>query len=340
MSERILICGVNWLGDSIMSMPAVRLLKQHEPAARITMFVRAPFVPLWQVYDYVDEVVAQPSGLEGMSTAIGALRAAGFQRAYVFPNSFRSAVFPFAARIPVRVGAHGHQRAWMLTGAIGSASRFRGLHQAWEYLDIVGMSDRCQALECPRLTIPELTRKMALRKLGDVETAHGWIGLIPGAAHGPSKRWPAESFALVGRKLSAQTRCRVAVFGTVGEVALGAQVAAGVGAMALNLSGETTLPELAALLRMCRVVITNDSGGMHLAAAAGACVVAIFGLTDPAKTGPLGTGHKVLTAGSARVSRDIKPHSAEAVRCLRSITPETVCDAAMEVMTEDMGEKR
>jgi heptosyltransferase-2 len=122
------------------------------------------------------------------------------------------------------------------------------------------------------------------------------------------------------------------VFGSGNETDLCETVTAGIGRKALNLAGQTSLPEFAALLSSCGVVICNDSGGMHLAAAAGAKVVAVFGMTDPAKTGPMGKGHRVICAEGVRQSRDIKRDSSEAAVALKSISADRVAAAAREVL--------
>ena len=158
------------------------------------------------------------------------------------------------------------------------------------------------------------------------------MGLLPGAARGPSKQWPPDHFIAVGRQLAARPGCRIVVFGARDEASLCRAVAEGIGPAAITLGGETTLSELAALLGLCRVVVANDSGGMHLAAAAGARVVAVYGLTDPAKTGPIGHGHRIVCAEGRPRSRDIRRNSREAKDALASIRPDRVLEAVMELL--------
>ena len=154
---------------------------------------------------------------------------------------------------------------------------------------------------------------------------------MPGAAYGPAKRWPAERFATAARLLKDRLQCNIVVIGSVEEHSLCAIVARGVGPGSLNLAGGTTLPELAAVLEQCRLALTNDSGGMHLATAMGVPVVAVFGITDPERTGPLGSAARVMQA-SAHRSRDIRRDSPEARASLLRITPEQVAATAMELM--------
>jgi heptosyltransferase II len=330
MSGNYLIWGLNWLGDSVMSMPAIQMLKASQPDCRITVLSPRQFVPLWRMLRAVDSVIERP---EGLWEIVAAIRTDRFDRVFIFPNSFRSALVPFLARIPVRVGMRGHQRSRLLTVIADDLPPAGRRHQAWEYAGIVDVQHRYCELMMPDLRVPEGVEQQALARLGDVETPQGWVGVIPGAARGPSKRWPAESFALVGRKLAAHARCRVMVLGAPGEVELCGAVAEGIGSVARNLAGETTLPEMAAMLRMCRVVICNDSGGMHLAAAVGTHVVAVYGMTDPVRTGPMGAGHRVIEARAGGGSRDIARRSGEASRALASVHPDSVCAAALELIS-------
>jgi heptosyltransferase-2 len=329
MKDNILICGTNWLGDSVMSMPAVRLLKRRNPSSLITVLVKPRLVDLWKMQSSVDNVIRLNAGV-GETLAMGSsIRKFGFGAAYVFPNSFRSALIPFLAGVPERVGMRGHCRSCMLTCVVKPPSVPEKIHQSWEYFEIIGESGVAE-MEQPKLDIPaDLTAKMLQRfALGTGE----FIGLIPGAARGPSKRWPEDRFVEMGKGLALTRECKLLVFGSGNEKDSCAAVAAGIGKKALNLEGQTSLPELAALLAKCRVVICNDSGGMHLAAAAGAKVVAVFGMTDPAKTGPMGKGHRVICAEGVRQSRDIKRDSSEAAAALKSISADRVAAAAREVL--------
>jgi len=205
-------------------------------------------------------------------------------------------------------------------------------HQAWEYLTIAGDAG---ALEAPHLPVPADVTTETAKRFG-IDAGETWIGLFPGAARGPSKRWPADSFAEAGRVLGQRTGHRIAVFGTRSDCAVCDRVAGGI-AGACNLAGATSLRDLAALLQICRVVLCNDSGGMHLAAAVGTSVVAVFGATDPAKTGPLGRRHRVLAAERVVRSREIPRRSARAQRALEAIGPSRVVNAALEILTEPAG---
>ena len=332
-THHILICGPNWLGDSIMSMPAIRMFKRGNPSCRITILVKGKLTSLWRMHRAVDETIEMREGLAGTLATCSELRKSGFVRSYIFPNSFRSALLPFLAGVPIRIGHSGRLRSWMLTDCVDAHGLPGGEHQLREYMGILGVKDQPgPVVDGPVLRLPQDV-------LGDVRKRHRMaedtmhVGLIPGAARGPSKRWPVENYVAVGRHLVETTRCRLLVFGTKEEEGLCSQVAVGIGERVENVAGKTSFPEFAALLSVCGAVVTNDSGGMHLAAAMGTRVVAVFGITDPKKTGPLGEGHRIILRKGVQRSRDVERHSAEAQACLQEISPERVCRAVEELIS-------
>ena len=333
VSGQTLICGVNWLGDSVMCMPAVQTLKRRHPTSRLVMLVKSGMEPLWRMHCAVDDVIASDMRLGAFLDPVREVRAGRYGQCLVFPNSLRSAIVPYLAGIPIRVGMPGHSRAWMLTRVVRAPTEPGRYHQAWEYMAIGDVADETSELEAPRVSIPAASRAQAGDRLAASAGNSIWIGLIPGAARGPSKQWPPEHFIETGRQLTAAADCRMLIMGTGDEIALCRRVASGIGGKALCLAGETAFVEFAALLSQCRVVVANDSGGMHLATAVGVPVVAVYGLTDPGKTGPIGPGHCVIqpeipVAPSRRIARD----SIEARDALRSIVPARVSKAVMQVL--------
>ncbi len=329
--QHILICGVNWLGDACMTMPAVQLFHERNPEVRITMLSRPFLEPLWAMHPAIDATTPIVPTVAGMREAIAQVRRSAPQAAYLFPNSWRSALIPFLAHVPRRIGQHGHHRGILLTETTPPSSRANDGHQQWEYVDILQLHD-VDALPPPRLTIPETITQSISEKL---PTAPGslWIGIIPGAARGPSKQWPATHFAEAARQIAKQHPCRYAILGTAAEAPLCEGIAAELGDAAISLAGKTSIPELIAALDLCDVVLCNDSGGMHLAAAAGTAVVAIYGITDPGKTGPLGSRHTLICAEGVTASRAVPRDSPEARDALQSITPARVSQAALNILT-------
>ena len=320
--KKILICGTNWLGDSIISMPALQLFRKQHPDASISIIVKPALKEIWEMHSAIDEVITFAPDKKGTFAIASLLRQQAFDRAYIFPNSFRSALIPYVARIKRRCGMAGKWRSLMLTDIVNGVTD-EGQHQVYEYLRILDVKSDENNL------VPELVVKPEVlglvKDLISISEEKKYAAIIPGAARGDSKRWPDEYFAEVGRYLIEQGMSLL-VLGSDGERELCQKVADNCGTAALNLAGKTSLPEFAGALSLCELTICNDSGGMHLAAAVGSKVIAIFGLTDPVKTGPLGKGCHIVAAEGVEVSRDIPRSSEYAAECLRSVKPERVME--------------
>ncbi len=276
---RILIRGSNWLGDSVISIPAVRAIKRGRPDAHITVLAPAKIAAIWRLVPEVDVVLSL--GEKSLWSAARLLkREPAFDVGIVFPNSLRVALELWLAGIPRRVGYAGHRRRWLLNQIVRPVER-KGPppHQAEHYLDLARS-----------LGVDAEVGEIALATLGSATSAGQRIGLCPGAEYGPAKRWLAERFAEVAAAVGGEW----VLFGTAKDEEVGRQIAAALGHGCLNLIGKTTLEQLIEELRMCRLLLTNDTGTMHLATLLGVPVVAVFGSTEPSLTGPLGKGNRVV----------------------------------------------
>ena len=330
---RLLVVSLSWLGDCVMAMPALAALRRRLPGAHIAMLAKPSVAPLWSMFPAVNEVFPLRKGFAGMRETIRDVRRGGFEFAYILPKSFRAAWVPFVARVPGRRGMPGHGRDWMLTElAPLSATAVNG-HQSLEIAEVLHVTGE---LALPPFLVPsERGCRQAQEKLqavgGASLPAGGLIAFFPGAAYGPSKRWPAGNFAAVGRRLVAGLGCRILILGSQADRDVCDEVARGIGAGAVNLAGETDFMELTGLLALCRCVVANDSGGMHLTAGLGVPVVGIFGLTDPVKTAPVGTRSRLLCADGVRRSRDLARDSVEARAALESISVDVVLRAVEDL---------
>jgi len=322
--QRILLCGLNWIGDTLMSMPAIQTFRQHHPDAHITLLVKPGMKALWEMHDVPDAIFELQSGLAGTLKTIKTLRHAAFDTVYILPNSFRSAFIPFAARIPTRTGMSGHARDWMLSRVVHLPPSFATRHQAYEYYQLLDLP-LPEPLPRPVLTLSSELTGWAETELTDYPAPY--TALIPGAARGPSKQWPANHYIELGKRLQQHTANTTLVMGSPGEKELCEKVAAGIGSNAYSYAGKTNIKQWAALMSLCKLVIANDSGGMHLASAVGAQVIAIYGITDPDKTGPLGPDCQVIQKSDIR-QRDIPRDSQLARRKLQAITPEEIAAIA------------
>jgi heptosyltransferase-2 len=327
----VVVCGANWLGDAVMSMPALHRWREEHREARLILLSKPGLIDLWRLAPDVDACLPLQTGLRGAWVAARRLRDTGARRAVIVPNSFRAALPPWLAGVPERVGFAGHWRRAMLTRVVHAprAGRTAPPHQSVEVAALFGYPPDT-ALPPPRLNLSgvDLSRFKVLDEPGLRLAA-----LLPGAARGPSKRWPAEHFAAVGRRLADALDCRILVLGAPAEQALCEHVAQAVGSpAALCLAGKTSLPELAGILGRCLVAVTNDSGGMHLATACATPVVAVFGITDPARTGPLGPACRVVQAHGVRASRDVPRDCERAHSALAAIHADTVAAAAVDLV--------
>ena len=317
--RRILVRGVNWLGDAVMTTPALLRLREHFPAAHITLLTPAKLQELWTGHPAVDDIIAFAAG-EGLWAIAKKLHAGRFELALVLPNSPRSALEPWLARIPQRIGYARPWRNALLTRAIparpgavkmhkrtpeairaltaaagGTAGGRRApaipasAHQLHEYLHLVAaLGARAEPL-APHLTVSPAELAATRERFGLANGLLPLAGLNPGAEYGPAKRWPAERFIAAALAVSAQTPCMWAVFGGNNDRAAAETIATALHAANLpvtNLAGRTGLRELMAALKLCRVLLTNDTGPMHVAAALGTPVVVPFGSTSPELTGP------------------------------------------------------
>ncbi len=272
--SRLLVVAPNWLGDAIMALPAIADVRRAFPAAEVAIAARRSVAPLFAMAPGVDETIP------------GVTRRARADVALLLPNSFRSAWSVLRAGVPERWGYRTDWRGRLLTRAVDRPAR---VHQVEYYQHLVRALGVPTGDATPRLEVPQASRDAAaaLLRLDGWTAGTPLVGLAPGAAYGGAKRWPPEYFAEVARAL-ANDGARTVVVGTAADAGtVGEMMAAlGSGDEPINLVGRTSLETLAGVLAACRTVVSNDSGAMHLAAAIGVPVVAIFGPTDEAVTSP------------------------------------------------------
>jgi lipopolysaccharide heptosyltransferase II len=281
---RILIRGSNWLGDSIISMPAVRAIKAGRPDAHVTIAAPAKIAEVWKLVPDVDEIIHLTT--TSLFTSIRSIRSQPrFDVAILFPNSLRTALEVWLARVPRRAGYRGHERRWLLNQLITKPAVARAIeHQVHHYLHLANEFGGPTEPPPAKSSMPPAEQNGAPIKLG----------LCPGAEYGPAKRWLPERFAQVAAAVSTQRPVIWTLFGTGADVAHGAIIEAAVPNKCVNRIGQTTLAQLIAELRECALLLTNDTGTMHLATLLGIPVVALFGSTEPRLTGPLGNGNQVI----------------------------------------------
>lgn len=289
---RILIRSSNWLGDAVMSVPAVRAVKNGRPDAHLTIAAPENLAALWKRVPEVDDIVALPS--KSILAAARLIREKpNFDVAVLFPNSLRSALEVFLGGVPRRAGVRGHRRRWLLNQWPRQRRLSPGVvHQTYKYLELVSTLGADVRPELETEATPANTQLKSPRPNSlTADRQQFKFGLCPGAEYGPAKRWPR--FAEVAQEIATRHPVQWVLFGTVRDGAVGQKVAETLGSKCVNRIGQTTLEELMVELRDCDLLLTNDTGTMHLANFLRVPTVSIFGSTEPRRTGPLGPGHRI-----------------------------------------------
>ncbi len=283
-----LVIAPNWIGDAVMSLPFLRALRRAGPDDRVSVLARRGPAAIYRAEGSADEVLLRSSFVADVAS----LRRGRFDEAWLLPNSFRAALLAFGSGARRRIGYVADRRGPLLTDRLPEPAGTA--HQLRDYDALLAAHGIAPDADPPRLALPGPAARRAEAALAaaGLEGA-GFVALCPGSAFAATKRWPAERYAGLADTLSGRGLPCVVLIGP-GEGELGARVAA---------SARTTLPvlgadldpvELAAVLARARCAVTNDSGPMHLAGAVGTPVVALFGATDPGRTGPSGSPSRVL----------------------------------------------
>ncbi len=305
--QRIVLLAPNWLGDAVMSLPALQSVRAAFPEAHLSVAARGAVAPLFGMVPGVHDVVRLESRgglshLGGWRRDAARLATERFDLAVLFPNSFMSAWTVAQAGVPERWGFGTDLRGRYLTKALHRPAG--AVHQADYYLALIAAAGLTPAPRAARIDVPPTARDAATALV----PAREFVVLAPGAAYGGAKQWPPERHAALARTLWRDRQLVSVMVGAGADRVAGdevqrvvtASVGATDGAAALvNLIGRTDVPTLAAVLARAKAVVANDSGAMHLASAVGAPVVAIFGPTNEQQTAPLPAA---LSAPAARLA--------------------------------------
>ncbi|MGC1480560.1 MAG: lipopolysaccharide heptosyltransferase II [Chthoniobacterales bacterium] len=315
---RILIRSSNWLGDAVMSAPAVRAIAAGRPDAKVTVLTREKLADFWRTVPGVADVIAVPSNA-GVFRVASRIRGR-FDVAILFPNSSRAGLEVWLAGIRRRVGYEGEKRKWMLNQIVRPGKkRMWPQHQAYHYLrmaDSVG-AERGE-LTIPPAPIPE----------GPLR-----IGICPGAEYGPAKRWYPNRFRRTMQAIAEKhPDATFVILGTATDAEVARDVLEGFTGNVEDLVGRTSLAQLLDELRRLRTLVTNDTGTMHLAASLGVPVVALFGSTEPLLTGPLGD-HHIVIRHQVECSPCYQRDCPLDFRCMEAISTEEVTDAVEKILS-------
>ena len=295
---KILIRATNWVGDAIMALPALRAVRKRFPDAEITIVARPYIADIYRDQEICDQLIPyDPKGLHagfsGRERLAAELRAQKFDVALLLQNAFDAAWLAWRARIPERIGYARHARSFLLTQRVPLPRQGEiPAHEKYYYLELLrraGWGHSAKDETFIGLRVPEEKRRSADEFLSKSGVRQGAvrIAVAAGASYGSAKCWPPLRFAEVANRLQSETEAEIILFGTAAEANVSTAISAEMPRPPIDLTGKTAIADLPALLSQCQLFIGNDSGAMHVAAAVGLPIVAVFGPTDPHGTAPV-----------------------------------------------------
>jgi heptosyltransferase II len=342
--ERVVVRGVNWVGDAVMTVPALRALRRLMPHAHVTLATRPWAEGIFADADFVDDLLLldEARGLRSFLRQVSAWRARRFDLAVLFPNAFEPALVAAAARVPLRLGYATDGRAPLLTHPLPPPDWRSTRHEVFYYLYLVAaLEHTLTGAQTVTTREPEFAlavsadRQAAAREL---LRAHGvlfdrpLVVLCPGSINSRAKRWPVEHYATLADQLIAKARATVAIIGSPAEADVTAEVRAHMRQQPVVLTGATSLAETVAVLSVADLLVTNDTGPAHIAAALERPTLVIFGPTNPLTTRPFGPAAEII-----RHPPDCAPCMLRDCpidhRCLTAITPAEVFERAVAMLS-------
>ncbi|MBN1223382.1 MAG: lipopolysaccharide heptosyltransferase II [Candidatus Aminicenantes bacterium] len=332
---KLLVRTPNWIGDAVMSLPVLDCLHENLPDGEIwvaaTPWVRDVFASL----PYLGGTVCLPegNGLRNLRLSAKTIEEHRFDIGVLLTNSFASALLFYLAKIPERWGYAKDGRHLLLTKGITEKLHEKSSHQLHSYLTLVsklGMETPPVRLNYP-LAPHDKERAREFLVSSNVDTSKPIVILSPGASYGPAKRWPTQNFGRLAVLLQDKIGAEILIVGSQQDGELGESIAAGMNKKPVLLAGKTSLNQLAGIVSHAALFVSNDSGLMHLANALHRPVIAIFGPTDPGRTGPYQEPSLVLKKEAPCWPCFYRACPYEH-QCMTSITPEEACEACLKLI--------
>lgn len=346
--QKILVRGTNWLGDAVMTIPALQRLRASFPQAHITLLAPPRAAEVFADFPHVDEIVAyqrKEKGKQAFLDAMRALRKERYDVAILFQNAFEAALLSILGGVKVRIGYDTQRRGVLLTHKLQRNEAHRNRHQTHDYLDLVTEAERvCFGRESAvsRQNMPALMASPAQLQAAEAllqrqqinAPAQKLIALNVGATNSRAKCWPTDRFAALADQLVQTLKARIVLIGADSERDNAAQVIAQMEQpqAATNLAGETSIAELIGLLARCDLVVTNDTGPAHVAAALNKPTLTIFGPTNEFETAPLGLHSELIRVDGIECARCMHRDCPIDHRCMTWLTVDNVMEMALKLI--------
>lgn len=330
----VLVRATNWIGDAVMTTPALGAIRKSFPLARITVLATPLVAELLALHDSVDEVLVYDrkgahAGVRGKLRLASLLRAKRFDLAILLQDAFDAALIAWLAGIPRRMGNRSDGRAMLLTHPIPYRKHAADSHQSENYLRMLshyGINGSGSDLLLRTSSAEDAELELTLSQRGIVP-GDFLLGINPGATFGSAKRWYPERFAEVARVLAAEWGARIVITGAPAETEMARRIDEALGGECCNLAGKTSVRQLMSLTKRCNFFITNDSGPMHIAAAFRIPLVAVFGSTDHRTTYPF-SENSLIVRKEMDCAPCLKRECPTDHRCMKEVTVQDVIEAA------------
>ncbi len=346
-TERILIRGTNWLGDAVMTTPAMQRLRTSFPDAHIALLATPLTAGLFQESPLVNEVIPyrrREDGVKAFFDIVRQLRERQFDVALLFQNAFEAALLAWMGNVGLRIGFAEQGRGLLLTHRLHRGEQHRNRHQVEDYLDIVAECERVclgnkfnpmMLRPLPALVANATQCQAAKEKLQQFAIAdrRPLIALNTGATNSRAKCWPAERFAELADQLNEELNAQIVLIGGAAEAEYAQVVARQTKREgAINLAGKTSMNELIGLLAECDLLVSNDTGPAHVAAALGTPTLTIFGPTNEFETSPTGHHAELIRADNIECARCMHRDCPIDHRCMTRITANDVLARARKLL--------
>ena len=337
--KKIMVRATNWIGDAVMSLPAIEALRARFPDSEIVLVAKPWVSELYSNHPAVNRQIiydaeGEHRGPRGFWKLARELRSEAFDAAILLQNAYQAAWMAWCARIPLRIGYARDGRSSLLSEAVQVPPPAAYGHQVYYYLSLLfrsGLIEQPKTVEEVHLYLADSEKKWAFRQLQSMGLGgkRFLVGICPGASFGEAKRWLPDRYAMLADRLIDVLGADVLIFGSRAEIPLAVTVGRALGHTPVLVAGRTTLREFMALLAKCHLAITNDSGSMHVAAALQLPLLAIFGSTNEHATGAVGRRVRII-----KRPVDCSPCGLRQCpidfRCMTGVSVDDVYKAALE----------